>query len=289
MKISLEDVKKNLRWIVCAFLGLFHFILLSFPYASAFASYGKEKESMGFSGYAIMGDDFSEADAGFIASFFQTLTLICAVFLLILGAYILVNKFFGEIIKKTANIDLPLEFGAFKVKNVCNLTLFIYGVLNILVFLSILIVCMSNSQSAFGIKVGISPSIGIFFALLLSIGGFFGLRYVEKKIPGFTDMPLKKYACEKCGEPSATGVSFCTKCGGKIVEIIPVPAPEYVCEACKAPSKPGVAFCSKCGGKIVEIVPDPAKEISYVCDKCGAPSKEGAKFCTKCGGNIITK
>ena len=284
MNIQLSTVKKNLRWIVCAFLGLFHWILLSFPYASLYASDGKNSEDILFSGYAIRNEMFGLLDAAGIPAFFHLLNIILVIVMLLISIYILTKVFLGDLIKKLTKIELPDAIGPAKIKFVCNCCLLVYAVLNILVCIGLIIVCIANTQSFRGATVGVAPGFGTFFSLVLSIGAIIGLKIVEEKFPEFKGGNIKKYVCEACGEASKEGSAFCQKCGGKIVEVAPAPKTTYICDGCGAKSKAGVAFCSKCGGKIVAHV-----EETYQCENCGASSKAGSAFCTKCGGKIIKK
>lgn len=218
MKFSMDTVKKNLRWIVGAFLGLFHFILLAIPYASAFASFGSEKQSEGISGYTTL-SEFGDLDAGFLVVLFQILALICAVVLLLSSAYVLVKTFFGEQIAAKTKFNMPDAFGPVEVKQVASLALLGYAAVNGAVFLSTVIVSIANTQSMFGISAGIGLGFGVFLAVILSFGAFFGLRFVEKKYPEwFGGEPAPIFACEQCGEPAKATVAFCSKCGGKIIQ-----------------------------------------------------------------------
>lgn len=280
MNFSVNNVKANLRSLVCAFLGLFQFILLAIPYASAYISYGSNSESVGLSGYGVLANDMSEMDAGFLAFIFQLLAFLCGIVLLASAAYLLVKAFFG--------VELPDAFGPVEVVKVRDWALMGYAGANALLFVSQILISLINSESEefFGqtIEAGVGLGFGIFLAVILSVGGFVGLMMLEKKMPQLFEAgaPATKFVCEQCGASAKKGAAFCSKCGGKVIETLPV---TYACEQCGASAKKGVAFCSKCGGKIVAKTEAPAPAAA-VCPQCGAALKDGAAFCTACGFKV---
>lgn len=278
MNFSINNVKANLRSLVCAFLGLFQFVLLAIPYAAAYMSYGDETESRGFSGYQVLGDEMGGADAGFLATLFQILAFICGIVLLLSAAYLLVKAFFG--------VDMPDQFGPVSAAKVRDFALMGYAGTNVLLFVSLIIISLANSEEMFGVEMGVSLGFGIFLAIILSVGAFVALKVLEQKMPQLFEAgaPATQFVCEQCGASAKKGAAFCAKCGGKVIETLPV---TYACEQCGASAKKGVAFCSKCGGKIVANTAAPAAPAAAaVCPQCGAALKDGAAFCTTCGCKI---
>lgn len=285
MNNILDDVKKNLRWIVCAFLGLFHFVLLAMPFITAYAKYSGDSETQSQSGYKTLSFEImEELDAGVLVSLLQILLLIVAIVLLLLGAYVLVKAFLGDMISSKANFELPESFGPLKVKGLCNITYLVYAAVNVLLFLSGVLVSLMNSDSFMGVKIGLYPSVGSYLMLILSVGSFVALTIVEMKHPELLSTDTRKFACGNCGAPAKSGTAFCQVCGGQVTEVAPAPKLVYFCENCNTAAKQGTAFCSACGGRIV-AAPKPA----YACENCNTPAKEGVAFCSKCGGRIIRK
>ena len=280
MDFSVDNIKKNLKWLVGAFLGLFHFVWLAIPFANAFVAYDGKSQSEGISGYTVIGEEFAALDAGFLASLFQALALGAAVLLLAISAYMIIKNIFGiELPEKLADIV--------NVKKVGDYTLLVYGALNVLVFISIIIVCLCNTRSLMGMSAGIGMSFGTILVTLLSAGsaGFF--MYLEKKNPDMLAGSSAKYVCQQCGAPAKAGAAFCASCGGAVVEVAPQPkAPkmQFVCQQCGEVFKKEAAFCSKCGGKVEAQLPP-----VWCCENCGDVVKEGVAFCSKCGGKIIKK
>ncbi len=280
MDFSMNNIKKNLKWLVCAFLGLFHFVWLAIPYATAFVSYGKNSMSEGISGYDTMGVGFTQLDAGFLTALFQGLALVVAILMLAISAYILVKEFFG--------IDLPDKIaGPWDMKTLCSYALMAYAALNVLVLISLIIASLANTESRWGASTGIGLGFGIFLTLILSAGSFGAFFYMEKKNPELLASNSSKYVCSQCGAAAKEGNAFCASCGGAVVKVEPQPkAPkmEYVCQQCNEKYKKEVAFCSKCGGKVEAQAP-----AVWCCENCGELSKEGVAFCSKCGGKIVKK
>ena len=67
----LEKIKANVSYILCAFLGLFHFVMMAFNYVAAFAKYEGKYEADGlFNGYQMMKfADLKGSEAGALAVF----------------------------------------------------------------------------------------------------------------------------------------------------------------------------------------------------------------------------
>ena len=264
------DVKKNLKWIAGAGLGLFHFIFM----ALSFITVGSGYFSLGLTGYdSLSFDNYDGANMGFIIPLLHILTLIAGIVLLAVSAYILI----GEL---AANINLPDSFGGLKVKALGNLTWLIWGGINAALFLFAVIFCIANEYT--------TPGIGAYLMLILNVGGVVALVVLEKKMPHlFADNGVaggRRFVCGNCGANAKAGSAFCQVCGGQVVEVAPPPQMIYFCENCRKPAKQGVPFCSACGGRIV-CAPKPV----FVCEVCNSPSKPGVAFCSKCGGRIISK
>jgi len=73
--------------------------------------------------------------------------------------------------------------------------------------------------------------------------------------------------CPACGKQNATGVKFCSDCGGKM-EVAKVP-----CVKCGAELREGAKFCSECG----------SSQEKAKCANCQHELAPGAKFCPECG------
>lgn len=73
--------------------------------------------------------------------------------------------------------------------------------------------------------------------------------------------------CPTCGKQNATGVKFCSDCGGKM-EVAKVP-----CVKCGAELREGAKFCSECG----------SSQEKAKCSGCQFELAPGAKFCPECG------
>ena len=287
MNFSINNVKANLRGLVCAFLGLFQFILLAIPYASVYSSTLRSSWSESLSGYGLLGNKLTdlyeqsfwmEMTGGVVPFIFQLIAFICGIVLLLSAAYLLVKAFFG--------VEMPEQFGPVSVAKVRDFALMGYAGANALLFVSLIIISLANSEELLGAEMGVGLGFGIFLAVILSVGAFVALKVLEQKMPQLFEAgaPATRYVCEQCGASAKKGAAFCAKCGGKVIEMLPV---TYACEQCGAAAKKGVAFCSKCGGKIVANTAAPAAPAAAaVCPQCGAALKEGAAFCTTCGCKI---
>ncbi len=282
MNFTVDDVKRNTRWLVCAFLGIFHFVILAMNTIAAFAKSGGKSESQGFSGYETLGETLldSELDGGVFLFICQLFILIAAIAMLIAAAVIIIKEFFG--------VSIPDSFGPVKLKSIGNITYFAYAALHILLLIAVIVVCIANGETEKFLgqtyKTGVRPAFGFFFSLILSIGSFVGLYFLEKKVPGFTGEGTSSakiaYVCESCGTSAKKGAAFCTKCGGKVVtRVTPAATATHYCSKCGATASAGAGFCAKCGGAVVE------NDIPK-CPNCGAIVKEGAAFCGVCGNKL---
>lgn len=273
-------VKKNLKSLVAATLGLLHFILMALPFrAVKLQVISANKTSV--SGYKCL--TTGGITGGGFQIFCEVLALLAAIGLLALGGYLVVRAFLK-------NDKMPAGFGKLTFSKLMNFVHLGYAGSCFLVFVSCVIVSLANSSSAeaFGatvsLKVGLG--IGVILLTLLSVGSVVALFILEKKgmFAGDVEEPRKAsvkitYACSQCGAPAAAGAAFCGNCGGKIKASLPV---EYACSQCGDPSDGTVAFCSKCGGQITaKPTPD------HFCSNCGAPSTADSAFCGDCGGAII--
>lgn len=282
MNFTVDNVKRNTRWLVCAFLGVFHFVILAMNTIAAFAKMGGKSESQGFSGYETLGETLldSKLDGGVFLFICQLFILIAAIAMLIAAAVIIIKEFFG--------VNIPASFGPIKLKTVGNITHLVYAALHILLFIAIIVVCIANGETEKFLgqtyKTGVRPAFGFFFSLILSIGSFVGLYFLEKKVSGFSGESVSsakvEYVCESCGTSAKKGAAFCSACGGKVVtRVTPAAAATHYCSKCGATALAGASFCVKCGGAVVEN--DTPK-----CPNCGNIIKEGAVFCGVCGSKL---
>lgn len=284
----MDILKKNYKAFTAAFLGLFHFILLAIPFVSAFVKMSGMSQSQGVSGYTCLGSHMGELSGGVFLLIAQILFLIAAIGLLLIGAYMLLSAFLGD------KINLPESFGPISPTYLYTWIHLGYAAAGVLMFLATVIVSIANTQSAEYYSAGIAIGFGSILGFLLSVGSFVGVFLLEKKgIMGncgasqsggprrVEAVPRVRFACSQCGQTAQRGSAFCSKCGGKVVEVVPT---KPVCVACGAPAKRGDAFCSLCGGKVEEVA-----QTKPVCDSCGAPAKKGDAFCSLCGGKIVQK
>lgn len=288
----MDILKKNYKALTAAFLGLFHFILLAIPFASAFVKTVGYSKSEGVSGYICLGSQMGELKVGIFLQIAQILFLIAAIGLLLIGAYMLLSAFLGD------KINLPQSFGPISPTYLYTWIHLGYAVTGILMFVATVVVSIANTKSqdfyGYTTSAGVAIGVGSILGFVLSVGSFVGVFLLEKKgIMGnggasqssgprrVEAVPRARFACSQCGQTAQRGSAFCSKCGGKVVEVVPT---KPVCVACGAPAKRGDAFCSLCGGKIEEVA-----QTKPVCESCGAPAKKGDAFCSLCGGKIVQK
>lgn len=109
---------------------------------------------------------------------------------------------------------------------------------------------------------GLGAGLGAGFAVGGQMASAFG-----QQAQGTTGGAIATVACPACGKQNATGVKFCSDCGGKM-EVSNVP-----CVKCGANLREGAKFCSECG----------ASQEKAKCANCQAELAAGAKFCPECG------
>ena len=238
----LSALKKNLSAFSATSIGILHFFLLALPFGGDFARSEGRKSVILVSGYQSMSSDIAYLDAGGFAVFAQTITLITAISLLLLGSYLLVRYFLPEA------GNLPDRFGDFTFRKLCGYGLLGYAGCSLLVLLAVIILSAANVGSNVAnnqlVRYGFSIGIGPIFGVLLSGGNIFALWFLTRK--GLPAEPDPRF-CSVCGAVLERNAAFCSRCGTK-VETEPV----YACCQCGAASKAGVAFCSQCGGRIIE-------------------------------------
>lgn len=238
----LSLLKKNLVAFSAATVGLFHFLLLALPFGGDFARSGGRKNVFLISGYRSMGQDVAYLDAGGLAVFAQIVTLLAAISLLLLGAYLIAKIFLPQ------SSNLPEGFGGMTFRKLCGYGLVGYAGCCLLVLLTSLIVSIANSGSttAFDqvVHYGFSMGIGPILAVLLSSGNVFALWFLNQK--GLTADHTPNF-CAFCGEKLSLGAVYCSACGAKVETEV-----TYACSHCGLPSDADSAFCSQCGGRIVK-------------------------------------
>ena len=252
-------VKKNLKSIVAATMGLLHFAWLALPFFSV-----RIIARLSANGYR------SITGANAFATIWMILALVGAISLLLLGGYLVLRGFLN-------NEKMPVALGSFSFTKLLNFIHLGYAGSCFLAFIGCCI---------FSLSYGASLGIGSVVMMLLSSGSVVALFILEKKgvlaseqaAPAAPSVKVV-YSCSQCGAPSKAGVAFCSQCGGRIVATLPV---KYVCSGCGAASDGTVAFCSQCGGRIV-MQESPA----HFCSSCGTAASETAAFCPYCGGPVI--
>ena len=169
----MDKIKQNLTYFICAFLGIWNFIMLAIPYVSIFVSLNGVSQTEGASGYKCM----SLWDGGFsgvMSSLLQIAILIVGIILLAIGTVGILKTF--NVIKK-----LPDN----KTKGIAQGTLNTFAILNavLLVFLIILTAVNTTSTNTgdYEMSVGIKLSAGIFIAVVLSVGTAIANAVLNKK------------------------------------------------------------------------------------------------------------
>ncbi len=254
-----KKLLSNLSYALCAFFGIFNYIFFAIPYVTAFVKTSGYKETEPANAYTLIADGWDIDFSGAMSALFLVLILIVSMLLLIYGAYGLLKAF--DIVKYDV---IPAQFCS---QTYARYGLYAYAALHILLLNSIVILCISNYESAsyFGVtmKAGLRPSFGFFFALILSVGGAVVATLLPRLLnlsDGESAAPRVKisYVCSACGKKVKKGVNFCPVCGGAVKEVVITPT-VYVCSNCGKPSKAGISFCPDCGGKIEEVTPTPAE------------------------------
>ena len=287
----LDKIKANLNYVLCAFLGMFHFVMMSFDYISAFWKYDGERESEGiFNGYQMMKfEDFEGCEAEGLAVFngiLQILLLIVAVGLLLYGAMGLLKAFgqFNEFPSQIAGKDSNILAG---------FGLLAYAGISFLLFVLMLIWAGANTETVeWGgekYKSGICVGFGMYFALifggLLAAAPFVLPQFVSGLNEETSGGPQISYRCAQCGKKASKTEKFCNACGGNIVAEV-VKQYNYVCSGCGKKMKKTDKFCNVCGGAVEAVE---VKHMEYVCGGCGKKMKKTDKFCNVCGGTVVER
>lgn len=276
MNFTVDNLKHNLRWLVCSFLGLFHFVIMAMSVVSVRALI----VSQGISVYELFGNGSKLITAGGLLVFTEILILVSVILMLAASCVIILREMFA--------INIPSHFGPISLNNIGKICHLAYGATNVQLLISAIVVLVANM----GLLKSVSPAFGCYLSILLSVGSVVGFYFLEKYVPAFApvcnDIPKKvaapapnvKYVCEACGESASQDAAFCSKCGGKVVACVtPAPNVTHYCSKCGATAAATSAFCGKCGGAVV------ANNIP-TCPNCGAIVKEGAAFCGSCGTKL---
>jgi membrane protease subunit (stomatin/prohibitin family) len=109
---------------------------------------------------------------------------------------------------------------------------------------------------------GLGAGLGAGFAVGGQMANAFGQQGGTAGSAGAATVP-----CPSCGKQNASGVKFCSDCGGKM-EASKVP-----CVKCGAELREGAKFCSECG----------SSQEKAKCSNCQFELAAGAKFCPECG------
>ena len=287
----MDKIKANLNYVLCAFLGAFHFVMMSFNFISYFYKFNGEGDSNGiFNGYGMMNfGDFEYFDAKWIAiinGILQILLLIAAVGLLVYGVMGLL-KAFGVF------EQFPDKIGGFDSKKLASLAMFGYVAITALMFILLIIwgICNTESESYGGYKekMGFRAGFGAYFALIFS--GLIAATPIvlPKYVSGLNEEtsggPQIVYTCTNCGKRAPKGVRFCNACGGNVAASV-VKQYNYICTGCGRKMKKTDRFCNVCGGAVqaVEI-----KQFEYICGGCGRKMKKTDRFCNACGGSVVRR
>ena len=287
----MDKIKSNLNYVLCAGLGLLHFVLMAFRYCAAFAKYDGEREVIEkWTGYGIMKfEDFEGSEAEFLSSLngiLQILLLIVAVGMLLYGALGLLKAFglFDQ---------FPEQIGKFESKKIASLALIVYAGLSALLLLFMLIWAGANTEThkimGEKYKVGVSVSFGTFFTLI--VGGcaaaapFVLPKYISGLNEGSAAGPQLTYRCAQCGKAATKNEKFCNACGGTVVAEV-AKQYTYSCSKCGKKAKKTDKFCNACGGAIEAVE---VKRYEFVCAGCGKKMRKTDKFCNECGGNVIQR
>ncbi len=119
---------------------------------------------------------------------------------------------------------------------------------------------------------GLGAGLGAGFAVGGQMANVFGQQ--AGGVGGAAQPPsASTVPCPTCGKGNATGVKFCSDCGGKM-EVAKVP-----CVKCGAELREGAKFCSDCG----------STQEKAKCTNCEFELAAGAKFCPECGTKTKTE
>ena len=285
----MDKIKANLSYVICAGLGLTHFILLSFRWLSAFFKYNGEREAYKFcNGYGLMKfSNFEHTDARFLAIFAGLLQII----LLLLAIGMLAYGVMGLLKGLGVFEQFPDRVGNFESKKIADLALLAYGATIVLIFMLLIIWCLANTETqkwgSYKLRSGATLGWGLILTVLIA-GGAAACPFVLPKLlggAGESGGPQVAYRCAQCGKKAGKNEKFCNACGGAIVAE-EVKQYNYVCSGCGKKAKKTDKFCNICGG-VIEAVE--VKHYEHVCSGCGKKAKKTDKFCNICGGTIVER
>ena len=284
----MDKIKSNLNYVLCAFLGLFHFVFLSFRYITAFMSYDGEREGEKLcSGYGLMEFElFEGADGRFLvilAAIIQILLLVLAFAMLVVGVMALL-KSFGQF------DQFPDQIGGFETSKLAGWALLGYGAANVLILLLLIIFGFANTESYGRLRGGVCAGFGIFFTAFFALAGALCPILLPKFVPGINEGGdnggiTLTYRCAKCGARASKTEKFCKACGGSVVSEV-VKQYNYVCNKCGKRMRQSDRFCNACGGSVVAVE---VKNYEYLCGNCGKKMRKTDRFCNACGGAVVEK
>lgn len=169
-----NKIKQNLAYVLCAALGLLTFVFLAIPYVEAFVEGMGMEMTEGLNGYKVI-SDFGDADLGFfgtLSTIIQVLVVVAAVAVLAYGVLGLLSAF-----------DVA-KFNFVK-KDIASKALIAYAALNVLLLISLIIVCIVNTEEAteYGmtIKAGMKLQAGIFVTVIVAAGAVVADIFLGKK------------------------------------------------------------------------------------------------------------
>ncbi len=244
-----NKLKNNLEYVFCAALGFLNFILLAFPFVSAFYEYdlgswgGVQSSSDGVSGYQIL-RLWDGGFGGVMSSLVQLVILLGGIAIMVWGACALLKEY-GIL------PQFPDRLGNFESKKLSEFALFGMAGLHVLLLVFLIIFTASNTESAYGASAGFRLSAGIFISLVFYIGSVVALIMLKKKMPANTSGESITYVCSNCGKRAKASDKFCNACGGNVEKKVIVPV-EYVCEKCGTKASAKDKFCRSCGGAVVQ-------------------------------------
>ena len=285
----MEKIKANLSYILCASLGLFHFIFMAFRFLSAFYKYDGERESYKFcNGYGLMKfSNFKGSDGSALAVFAGLLQII----LLLLALGLLAYGVMGLLKGLGVFEQFPERVGKFPAKKLAELAMLGYVATLALIFMILLVWCLVNTNTSkwgsYKFRSGVTLSWGMYVTLLLS-GSVAACPFVlPMLIPELAEGngPQVAYHCAQCGKKAGKNEKFCNVCGGAVVAE-EVKQYNYVCAGCGKKAKKTDKFCNVCGGAIEAVE---VKHYEHVCSGCGKKAKKTDKFCNVCGGAIVER
>lgn len=246
-----EKIKQNVSYLICAALGLLYFIFLAFPYIEAFVDYGYFGTSSGIGGYRVM-DLWSGGFSGVMSSMIQIIILILNIALLAWGAMGLL-KAFGHMEK------FPEKVGNFESKKICKFGLIGLSGLNVLLFIFLIILSASNTESNSYGSSGFRLSAGIFVSIIFTVGATVAAILLEKKFADSSGETIIS-SCKNCNKKAKPSDKFCSACGGEIEKKVSITIKEeFVCSKCNRKTNGKDKFCSACGGEIIRIEPGKAE------------------------------